>query len=255
MRSIIFIISLLLFQNFYSQDNIYSLTAVDVAPFVKECYDLNKDTKECFIQNISDFVRSELVTPRTIEADGKAYVQFVISKTGEIKDIRVRATEEDQKEEVIRVLSSLKIESPAKLNGAFVDMSYSMPVIFKRQIFDSYSKYFETRAKGLPLASETAYPPLYEVCVAENYKDLCFKKTTEEKISKGVKNAKNGAVLNYYFEIDENAKVKNVIVMSHNDNAARLQAMTILKKLQLKAPARNEAKEAVHSYYSGKLVL
>ena len=204
---------------------------------------------------MSDYVQSTLVTPKTIKADGKAYAQFVISRTGEIKNIKVRATDKDQQEEVIRVLSTLKIETPAKLNGEFVAVSYSMPVIFKRTIFDSYSKYFETRAKGLPLASQTAYPPLYEDCMAEGDKNTCFQKTTESIIINGIKNAKNGAVLNYYFEIDKNAEVKNAVVMSHNDNDARLQAMAILEKLQVKAPARNEAKQAIHSYYSGKLIL
>jgi hypothetical protein len=255
MRSILFLFLFLFLQNSYAQEKVFSLATVDEAPFIKECHDPNKDTKECFNQNMSDYVRSTLVTPKTVRDEGKAYVQFMISETGEIKDVQVRATEKDQKEEIIRILSSLKIKTPAKLNGKFVSMNYSMPVIFKRSVFDSYSTFFETRAKGLPLASETAYPPLFKNCTAEINKGQCFQQTTEERILKGVKNAKKGAVLNYYFEIDEDAKVKNVLVMSRNDNAARLQAMEILENLQIKAPARNQTKEVIPSYFSGTLIL
>lgn len=254
MQRFISLLFIIISSNCFSQQ-VYTLAAVDEAPFIKECYDPNKDTKECFNQNMSDFVQSELLTPRTVKAEGKAYVQFVITETGEVKDIQVRATEQDQKEEIIRVLSMLKVERPASLKGNSVAITYSMPVIFKRIIFDSYTSYFESLAKGLPFASETAYPPIYEDCEQKKDQTSCFIKTTEDYISRGVKNAKKGAVLNYYFEIDENAEVKNVKVLSHNDNDARLEAAALLEDLKLKGAARNEAKQPVHTYFSGKLVL
>ena len=95
MPTFIFAIILLLSLNSYSQQEVYSLAAVDEAPFMKACYDPNKDTKECFNQNMRDFVRSRLVTPKTVQTQGKAYVQFIISETGKIKNIKVRATEQD----------------------------------------------------------------------------------------------------------------------------------------------------------------
>lgn len=241
-------------QNGFSQQETFTLAAVDEAPFLKECYDPNKDTKECFNQNLSDYLQSNLVTPKTVQGEGKAYVTFLITAAGNIENIMVRATDEDQKDEVIRVLSALKIEKPATLKGEAVAVTHAMPVLFKQTMFDSYSAFFETKARNLPHATKTAFPPLFEACISEGDKRSCFKETIEEMIQKTVK-AKSGAVLNYYFEIGENSKIQNVNVLSHNSKDAGKQAKAFLENLSLQAPARDEQKQPVKSYFYGNLVL
>lgn len=241
--------------NVFAQQETYILAAVDEAPYIAECYDPNKDSKECFDQKLNDFLQSNLVTPKTVKGEGKAYATFVITETGDIKDVQVKATEKDQENEVIRVLSSLSIASPAKIDGQAVATTHALPISFKQTMYNSYGNFFETMAKDLPLAIKTAFPPLFEECVTDNDKSSCFEKTLEEKIRNSVQGAKPDAVLNYYIEINKLAEVENVVVLSHNDNNASKQAKTILETISIKAPARNEQKQAIKSYYYGNLVL
>ncbi|MFD2517762.1 energy transducer TonB [Salinimicrobium flavum] len=250
----VFLCFFLFSYNTFAQQETYTLVAVDEAPFIKECYDPNKDSKECFNQNLSDFLQSNLVTPKTVKGEGKAYATFHISETGAISDVKVKATDKDQEEEVIRVLSSLKIASPAKLDGKAVAVTHALPVIFKQTMYDSYGAFFDTRAKNLPNATKTAFSPLFEACIPKPDKSSCFQETLEKLIAKSVK-AKSGTVLNYYLEINKNAEAENVLVLSHNDNNASKQAKAFLETLSLEAPARNEQKKAVKSFFYGKLVL
>ncbi|NJW52397.1 energy transducer TonB [Salinimicrobium oceani] len=231
----------------------FIISAVDEAPFIKECYDPNKDTKECFNQNLSDHVKSNLVTPKTLKGEGKAYATFQVSEKGKIEEIKVKATDEDQKAEVIRVLSEIRILEPAKVKGKAVAMSYAMPIIFKQEMFDSYASYFETRAKDLPHARSTAFPPHVAACASKDDKFQCFSNSIENMIRENVA-AKPGGVLNLSFEIDKEAKLQNVTVLSHNDQNASKQAKSFLEQLSLKGPARNEQKQPVKSYYYERLV-
>ncbi|WP_424493097.1 energy transducer TonB [Salinimicrobium sp. GXAS 041] len=228
--------------------------AVDSAPVLTACAE-PKDTKDCFNEGMSDFAKRNFVTRKTMEAGGTAYVQFVVSKEGEVGNIRVRSNSKDQKKDIIRILSTLKFNSPALLDGEPVAMKHSMPIVFTTTIMDSYEDFFKSKAKDLPLASELAFPPLYKECTSQKNPRKCFERTTEEKIKDAAGDAKRGSVFNYFFEIDENGKTTNVIVLSHNAAEARKKVLSSLEKLNFQAAAKNQTGEFVKSYFSGKLVL
>ncbi len=228
--------------------------SVDSAPILNTCPE-PKDTKDCFNESMSDFAKRNLVTRKTMQAGGTAYVQFVVSEKGEVGNVRVRSNSEDQKEDIIRILTALKFDSPALLNGEPVAMKHSMPVVFTKTVMDSYDDFFKSRAKNLPLATKLAVPPLYAKCASEKNQEKCFRNTTEEQLINAAGDAERGVVLNYYFEIDKSGRTTNVIVLSHNAAEASKKTKSFLEELNFRAPAKNEAGEAEKSYFSGKLIL
>lgn len=146
MRSIIFIITFLLFQVSFSQEKTYSLITVDRAPVIFPCVD-SKDTKECFTYRLLDHIKRNIDVSKTHNNPGTAYVQFIISSTGEIKNIKVRAKKDVQITETTRVISSLPITAPATLNGEAVAVLHSVPVVFQTEVYNSREDYMTTKIK------------------------------------------------------------------------------------------------------------
>lgn len=247
----LFLILNLFSHNSFSQ-NAYLMPAVDTAPVIAECDD-SKDTKDCFNANLHDFLLRNLAPPKSVKGEAKAYALFTISAKGDITDIKVKASENDQKDEVKRVLSKIKIASPAKLDGKAVAVSHSFPIVFRKESYDSYAAFFETMVKELPKATETAFPPLFENCPSTPGDSSCFVQTLERMIKNSLK-AKPGTEFNYYLEINKNAKIEKVIVMSYNGPGASDQAKSFLENLKLKAPAKNEQQQPVRSSFYGNLI-
>ena len=66
--------------------------------------------------------------------EGRVTVQFVVSKTGAISDVRVaRSVDPSLDKEAVRVVSSMPNWTPGKQNGSAVNVRYTLPVIFKLQ--------------------------------------------------------------------------------------------------------------------------
>ena len=66
--------------------------------------------------------------------EGRVIVQFVVSKTGAISDVRVaRSVDPSLDKEAVRVVSSMPNWTPGKQNGSAVNVRYTLPVIFKLQ--------------------------------------------------------------------------------------------------------------------------
>jgi protein TonB len=65
-------------------------------------------------------------------AQEKIYVQFIISKSGEVKDARVvKGSNADLKKESLRLINSIPKMVPAKQRGKPVKTNFTMPIIFK----------------------------------------------------------------------------------------------------------------------------
>lgn len=94
-----------------------------------------------------DHIKRNIDVSKTHNDPGRAYVQFVISSTGEIQDIKVRAESANQIKEAKRVLSGLKIKKPATLDGENVAIIHSVPVVFQTQIYNSHEDYLKTQIK------------------------------------------------------------------------------------------------------------
>lgn len=73
---------------------------------------------------------------RAVEAglEGKCYLQFVIKKTGEITDVKVKKGVPDCREcdqEAVRIVKLMPKWTPGKSNGKAVDSYFTMPLVFK----------------------------------------------------------------------------------------------------------------------------
>ncbi len=66
--------------------------------------------------------------------EGRVIVQFVVSKTGSISDVRVaRGVDPSLDKEAVRVVSNMPNWTPGKQNGTTVNVRYTLPVTFKLQ--------------------------------------------------------------------------------------------------------------------------
>jgi periplasmic protein TonB len=65
------------------------------------------------------------------QISGKVYIQFVVNKLGEIRDIKViRGLEGGCTEEALRVIKKMPNWKPAKNNGDLVSVYFSLPIVF-----------------------------------------------------------------------------------------------------------------------------
>ena len=65
---------------------------------------------------------------------GKVFVRFVVSATGDVKDVKVmRSLDPYCDKEAIRVIQSLPKWIPGKQNGRNVPVYYTVPITFKLQ--------------------------------------------------------------------------------------------------------------------------
>lgn len=65
---------------------------------------------------------------------GRVIVQFVVTATGSIADVKVvRGVEPSLDKEAVRVISSMPKWTPGKQNGTAVNVRYTYPVTFRLQ--------------------------------------------------------------------------------------------------------------------------
>lgn len=66
--------------------------------------------------------------------EGRVIVQFVVSKTGQISDVRVaRGVDPSLDKEAVRVVSNMPNWTPGRQNGTTVNVRFTLPVTFKLQ--------------------------------------------------------------------------------------------------------------------------
>lgn len=93
---------------------------------------------------IMDFLSCNIVYPqRAMEngIQGKVIVQFVVTKNGNIGEVKViRRIDPDLDKEAIRICKLLPKFIPGKMNGQPVNVWYTLPITFKLQRIDNVSK-------------------------------------------------------------------------------------------------------------------
>ena len=84
-----------------------------------------------------NFIRKNVKYPeyaRDANIQGKVFASFIITKTGEVADIKiVRGLGYGLDEEVIRVLKRMPTWKPGTQNGLAVNVKFQLPVSFKLQ--------------------------------------------------------------------------------------------------------------------------
>lgn len=113
-----------------------TFSVIDTPPLYIGCDDnLSKEeAKKCFSQKISEFVGSNFNTDLA-EENGltglhRIYVQFKISKEGQITDVRSRSPYAYLRDEAERVINNLPQMKPGENKGQKVGVLYSLPISF-----------------------------------------------------------------------------------------------------------------------------
>ena len=109
---------------------------VEQIPVFPGCESLssNKEQKDCMAEKIREFVNTNFNTGLGKELGttgiNRIYVQFQVSKKGEITSLRSRAPHPDLGAEAERVINLLPKMEPAVHDGEKVAILYSLPIVF-----------------------------------------------------------------------------------------------------------------------------
>ena len=89
------------------------------------------------MEALIDFLSSNVHYPENAvknDVEGRVLVQFVIEKTGQIGDVKVvRSVDEELDAEAVRVVKSMPKFEPGRINGKAVAVWYTLPINFKLQ--------------------------------------------------------------------------------------------------------------------------
>lgn len=91
------------------------------------------------MEKLPPYLRDNLHYPEIaiqLGLEGKCYLKFVVSKVGDISDVTVVRGVEDCPEcdkEAVRVVRSMPLWTPGKINGRPVKSEFNLPITFKLQ--------------------------------------------------------------------------------------------------------------------------
>lgn len=119
-------------------DSVFNINVLDRIPIFPGCNEngTKEESLECMNQLISRHVLNTFEYPskaRSKNIEGKVFVNFVVSKTGEIEQIQVvRRVHPLLDKEAVRIVSLLpNALLPALLNDKAVPVSFTVPINFK----------------------------------------------------------------------------------------------------------------------------
>lgn len=100
-----------------------------------EGLDSNDEKKACMSKGITTYINRNFSTNGAkdtgLTGEQRIYVQFQITKEGQVKVMGARAPHPDLEQEAIRVVSELPDMQPGKQKGENVDVLYSLPIVLR----------------------------------------------------------------------------------------------------------------------------
>lgn len=117
--------------------NAVPFAVIEEVPVFEGCEDLssNEERKECMSRQITRFVNMNFNTnlgeELNLKGVNRVITQFRIDETGEVVDVKARATHPALQEEAIRVISGLPQMQPGKQDGENISVMYSLPIVFQ----------------------------------------------------------------------------------------------------------------------------
>jgi len=114
---------------------------IENAPVFPGCKGNKAQIKKCFSSSIKKFVSKKFNADLAQElglAPGKKRisVQFTVSKSGKVTDIKVRAPHKRLEKEAKRVVGLLPKITPGKQRGKPVGVKFNLPILF--EVLDDY---------------------------------------------------------------------------------------------------------------------
>lgn len=108
---------------------------IEDAPVFPGCEGVSKTKqKACFTKMMHKHVKKHFTYPeiaKDMGAQGRVYVQFMISESGAITNIRTRGPDKNLEKEARRIISKLPRMKPGKQRGRAVKVPFSIPITFK----------------------------------------------------------------------------------------------------------------------------
>lgn len=150
MKKIIFFLVLLFQSNAFCQNgkseneeqkntSELSFIEIETTPAFNGCNSKskNEEIKDCFNQKITEHIAKHFNYPNKAirkRIQGKVLISFIISKTGEITNVKpVNKSHPVLEEEAIRIIKLLPRMIPGKQKGEPVNVAYTIPINFRLQ--------------------------------------------------------------------------------------------------------------------------
>ncbi|MFM1932999.1 MAG: hypothetical protein RL226_2302 [Bacteroidota bacterium] len=116
------------------QDSVFQI--VNDVPVFQGCSEVSSDERQqCSISGVMKFLAKNTIYPEQAKEEGlegTVYVRMLVLKDGSVSDVRVlRGVNPILDQEAIRVVSMLKYDQPAMMNGKPVIFEQNIPIKFK----------------------------------------------------------------------------------------------------------------------------
>ena len=110
---------------------------IEDVPIFPGCEGVAKsERRNCFQEKMNKHIRKNFRYPEIAQEmgiQGRVFVNFIISKDGSIKNIRMRGPDKNLEKEAERIISKLPKMTPGKQRGRAVRVPFSIPIIFRLQ--------------------------------------------------------------------------------------------------------------------------
>jgi len=110
---------------------------IEDVPIFPGCERVKKsEQRACFQEQINKHIRNNFRYPEIAQEmgiQGRVYVNFIISKDGNITNIRMRGPDKNLEKEAQRIISKLPKMTPGKQRGRAVRVPFSIPIVFRLQ--------------------------------------------------------------------------------------------------------------------------
>ncbi|MDA0985959.1 MAG: energy transducer TonB, partial [Bacteroidetes bacterium] len=110
---------------------------IEDVPVYPGCENVEKDQlRTCFQDKINKHILKNFRYPEIAQEmgiQGRVYVNFVISKEGNITNVKMRGPDKNLEKEAHRIISLLPNITPGKQRGKPVNVPFSITIVFKLQ--------------------------------------------------------------------------------------------------------------------------
>ena len=107
---------------------------IEDVPIFPGCEKVDKSQRRnCFQEKMRKHIRKNFRYPEIAQKlgiQGRVYVSFVISKDGQIINIKMRGPDKNLEKEAERIISKLPKMIPGKQRGQLVRVPFSVPIVF-----------------------------------------------------------------------------------------------------------------------------
>ena len=108
---------------------------IEDVPLFPGCEKVAKsERRKCFQEQINKHIRKNFRYPEIAQEmgiQGRVYVNFIISKDGNITNVRMRGPDKNLEKEAARIISKLPKMTPGKQRGRPVRVPFSIPITFR----------------------------------------------------------------------------------------------------------------------------